>query len=92
MPRGWAEIRTFSPQPYEYLAGLFREAGEPEKANAILYAARERRRGEAWSKVDDYGQARERNWLRWLGMSMLKWTIGYGFGGRYFRVLGGSGA
>jgi hypothetical protein len=84
---------TSSPQPYEYLAHVFREVGEPEKASDILYAARERRR----RQIFDHGRAERRNWrqwlgigtyFRWLGMSLLKWTIGYGLGGRYFRVLG----
>ena len=27
------------------------------------------------------------SFLRWLGFSLLKWTIGYGLGPRYFRAL-----
>jgi hypothetical protein len=64
-----------SPQPYEHLASLFRRAGEPGKANALLYVARERRRSAALSKVE-----------RW-GLQFLRLTIGYGLGNRYFRVL-----
>jgi hypothetical protein len=67
-----------SPQPYEHLAGRFHEAGEPQKANDILYASRERQRRNAWSTKE---------WKRWLGLSLLKITIGYGLGNRYFRVL-----
>jgi hypothetical protein len=69
---------TFSPQPYEQLANWLREAGYPAKANAILYASRKRSRAES---------LRQRQWSRWIGMLLLESTIGYGLGGRYFRVL-----
>ena len=74
-----ARDTTESPQPYEFLARTLREAGEPEKATDILYRARERRRDSL---------RRTGHWLRWLGMSLLNWTIGYGLGGRYLWVLG----
>ena len=77
----------FSPQPYEHLASLFRRAGEPGKANDILYAARERRRRLALSKVDDRGYCKDREVLEGVGLGMLRLTIGYGLGNRYFRVL-----
>jgi hypothetical protein len=63
-----------SPQPYQQLATVFRQAGATDKANDVLYAARERERSEA-------------SGLRWLGLSLLKATIGYGLGARYFRAL-----
>jgi hypothetical protein len=74
-----------SPQPYEHLASLFRRAGEPGKANDLLYEARERRRRAALSKVGTRGH-------RWevfegVGLWFLRSTIGYGLGNRYFRVL-----
>lgn len=73
-----ARHRPFSPQPYEQLAKVLRASGEPDKADDILYAARERqRRG--------YRNDRERR--KWLFMEAQKWTIGYGLGLRYFRVL-----
>src|SRR5262249_11939315 len=65
-----------SPQPYEHLARRFREAGEPDKSNEILYAARERRRRKAWSRVDDYGRAKRRELLRALGLWALRATTG----------------
>jgi hypothetical protein len=77
----------FSPQPYEQLARFFRQAGEPGKADDILYEARNRRRRRALSKVDDHGHAKKRNLRQGLGLSVLCWTIGYGLGDRYFRVL-----
>jgi len=49
-----------------------------EKANDVLYAGRELARANAW---------RNRALGLWLGLSLLKWTIGYGLGARYFRVL-----
>ena len=80
-----------SPQPYEHLAHRFREAGEPYKATDVLYAARERRRRKAWSTVGDFGHANRREWLKTLGLalglSVLRRTIGYGLGNRYFHVL-----
>ena len=67
--RGTAE--EYSPQPYRMLAKLFREAGYPSKANAILYAARCRERDEAEN-------LQHRIWLWFLWGS-----IGFGIG-RYF--------
>jgi uncharacterized protein YjbI with pentapeptide repeats len=74
-PHGWLErSRSHSPQPYTQLAKVFRAAGEPAKADRILYASRERARRSA------------KSW-RWLGLSLLKITIGYGLGARYFWAL-----
>jgi hypothetical protein len=67
--------RDASPQPYEQLAATFRKAGDPTRADDVLYAGRERVRKSAW---------RRGSRLRWLGLSVLKWTIGYGIGLRYF--------
>jgi hypothetical protein len=76
---GWLKRNeTFSPQPYEHLANWLREAGDPAKANAILYASRRR------SRIASRTQGQ---WSRWAGMLLLETTIGYGLGGRYFRVL-----
>jgi hypothetical protein len=69
-----AHEASASPQPYQHLAALFREAGAYEKANDILYAGRERVRSEATG-------------LRWLWLWLLKVTIGYGIGTGYFRAL-----
>ncbi|MDO8550028.1 MAG: hypothetical protein Q7S39_07765, partial [Ignavibacteria bacterium] len=73
-----AKDKSYSPQPYHQLAGILNKMGYPEKANAVLYAAKNREK-------DDAKQSKL--WLRWFGLSILKWTIGYGFGGRYFRSL-----
>jgi hypothetical protein len=79
--------RGASSQPYEYLASRLGEAGQPYEAADILYAARERQRHKAWLTVDDHGNRKRREWLRALGLWMLRATIGYGLGNRYFRVL-----
>jgi hypothetical protein len=53
---------------------VLRKAGEPAKAADVLYAGRERARQMA-------------SGLRYIGLTLLKWTIGYGLGLRYFRCL-----
>ena len=65
---------NYSAQPYEQLAAVFRAAGEGTKATEVLYAGRQRDRAKAGG-------------LRWLGLSLLNWTMGYGLGLRYFRAL-----
>lgn len=62
---------TFSPQPYRQLAGLLQSNGQKLKADQVLYAGleRERRESSFWPKV---------------GFTMLKVTVGYGIGFRYF--------
>lgn len=75
---------TSSPQPYQMIARLLREAGFPSKANDVLYAGRER------ARVIALENARENpsGWWRWIGMSLLNWSFGYGLGWRYFWALG----
>ena len=75
--------KTFSPQPYENLANVLRGLGYPAKANSILYAARERTRYELRKRR----KSKPHECLRWIGMTLLKYTIGYGLGTGYFRVL-----
>jgi hypothetical protein len=80
-PRTWfiqwlEKDRIFSKQPYHQLASVLRSMGHPETADAVLYAAKERERRDSgrWTP-------------KWWGMSLLKWTIGYGYGYRYFYAL-----
>jgi hypothetical protein len=81
----WLERdKTFSPQPYEQLANVLRESGYSSKANAILYAARQRSRTAAWERR----KGKPLELLRWIGLTFLQYTIGYGLGARYFWVLG----
>lgn len=68
----------YSPQPYEYLASVQRQGGQSEKANRILYAGRERVRAAAGAAGVFH---------RWLGLTLMKWSIGYGIGYGYFRAL-----
>ena len=77
---GWfidwlARDESYSPQPYEQLAAVLRNAGHRDKAGDILYAGRERERETATA-------------LRWWGMTFLNYAIGYGYGYRYFYSLG----
>ena len=58
--------KKYSPQPYEHLASILRKTGHKEKANAVLYAAREDERREATG-------------LDWLSLTLLKVFIGYGY-------------
>jgi hypothetical protein len=50
-------------------------AGDTQKANEILYESRERKRREV------------ANGSRWWEMTLLKSTMGYGYGTGYFRSL-----
>jgi hypothetical protein len=70
---------SYNPQPYEHLAAVLRKAGEPTEANRILYDSRERDREAAWEQND---------YARWLLLTLLKWSIGYGLGLGYFRAVG----
>ena len=81
----------YSPQPSEHLASVLRQAGHPEKANLILYASRERARERAGGLAADWSIRHPlrslRRISRWIGLSLLKWSIGYGIGDRYFRAI-----
>ncbi len=76
-----AKDRSFSPQPYQQLAEVFRAAGQTGKAHDVLYAGRERERRAA------EGVCWWTSGLKWWGMGLLKVTIGYGLGHRYFWAL-----
>jgi hypothetical protein len=79
---GWlAKDRSFSPQPYQQLAEVFRAAGQTGKAHDVLYARRERERRAA------AGATWWTSGWKWWGMFLLMITIGYGLGHRYFRAL-----
>jgi len=70
----YATRPVFATEP----AKVFREMGFPRKAEDILYAARAEERSLAWVR---------REYLRWLGLSILQVTVGYGIGAHAFRVL-----
>ena len=64
-------------QPYEQCAKVLREAGQPGKANAVLFAGKVRERKEAW----------KHNKWRWLGLWVLQASIGHGLGAYMFMSL-----
>lgn len=66
-----AKDQDYSRQPYRHLADLLRAAGDDGMANSIIYASRERLREQSEGRT-------------WLGLTVLKYTIGYGLGYRYF--------
>jgi hypothetical protein len=70
--------QPYSPQPYEQCARVLREAGQTDKANAVLYAGKNRERRElTWR-----GSIARKSWLT------LMWlTMGYGLGWRYICSL-----
>ena len=67
--------QVYSPQPYEQLAKVLREIGYPGKADTVLFESKKR----AQQKAMEDGE----RW-RWLGMCLLRCTIGFGLGRRYF--------
>lgn len=80
----WLERdKTFSPQPYEYLAKVLSDGGFPSKANDVRHAARVRSRKEALVS----NKHKKPEYWRWFGLLLLQSTIGFGLGTRYFRVL-----
>ena len=90
--RNWLDRdTTYTPQPYEQLAVVFRSAAEPEKAHEVMFASRERARrlAKVERTIDNlpgFGLWKVPGW-RYFGLTILKWTIGYGLGYRYFWSL-----
>ena len=72
------KLAKYTPQPYTQCAKVLREFGQPEKANKVLFAGKEEER-KAARHQNDFG--------RWIWLSALKWTIGYGIGIKYFQSL-----
>ena len=73
-----ARDEPYTPQSYEQLANVLHRMGHREEANDVLYAGRERARAVAFEDGDYWS---------WAGQTTLKYSIGYGFGGRYFRSV-----
>jgi hypothetical protein len=84
--RWLAKDQTYSPQPYEQLASVLRKSGEPAMASYVLYEGREMARRAAWFKWR-YFRGGRIELFRFIGMTLLKSTIGYGLGLLYFRSL-----
>lgn len=79
-PANWyvewlARDPSYTPQPYQQLAHVFHGMGKHAHAEEVLYASRERERKEGARR------------LRSVGLWLLKTTIGYGLGARYWRSL-----
>lgn len=71
-----AKDKSYSLQPYLHLAGILRSAGYVDTASDILYERHERQRKDP-----------KLSWDKWLLLTLLKVTIGYGYGFRYFGVF-----
>jgi hypothetical protein len=52
--------------------------GDPDRADAMLYAARDRELAQNWQEGEYWGAA---------GLGLLKITIGYGLGSGFFLIL-----
>jgi uncharacterized protein YjbI with pentapeptide repeats len=61
-----AKLDRYAPQPYEQLASVVQSKGDTTLARSIRYRGRERQRAEA-------------DGLNWLGLTTLKFVIGYGY-------------
>ncbi len=61
-----AKDESYTAQPYRQLAAVLQKAGLARKARHILYAAKEQERIRA-------------DGIRWLGLSILNYTMGYGY-------------
>ncbi|UVC19416.1 hypothetical protein IHQ72_35805 (plasmid) [Mesorhizobium onobrychidis] len=84
--------RHFAPQSYQQLASVLRTSGAPGRADAVLYAGRDRERAEAWTRGKCSNPFEEWPWLRgecWkaAGLALLKVLIGYGIGSGLFLVF-----
>jgi hypothetical protein len=82
----------FAPQPYRQLASVLRTIGDPDRADAVLSAARDRERTEAWTKGECSNPFKDWPWQRsecWraTGLWLLMVLIGYGIGGGLFLVF-----
>lgn len=73
--RRWLARSVYSAQAYQRLADYLRRNGRIEDANDILFAGRERYRTEHASP------------LEWVGLTLLKTIIGYGYGHKIFYSL-----
>jgi cytoskeletal protein CcmA (bactofilin family) len=71
-------IDQYKPQPYKKCAEFLREAGYPDRADQILFSGRQRQRRDAW---------KNEKYLTWAGLSLLRWSIGYGIGKFTFLAL-----
>jgi hypothetical protein len=72
-----AKDQSDSPQPYQQLAAVLHQMGADDDADNVLYTRR-----------DNYDRHADRaDWWTRGSLVFLKYTIGYGIGTGYFRVL-----
>ena len=72
----WLDRDTsFSLQPYQQLATVLRAAGKSTSADEVLFAGKNRERGET------------KNWAAYIRLTVIRWVIGYGIGIYTFLVL-----
>jgi cytoskeletal protein CcmA (bactofilin family) len=68
----WIEKQKYySPQPYEQLGKVLREAGYKNKANDILFEGKKRER------------SKTKSWLAWLNLTSQYYSVGFGYRYRY---------
>ncbi|MEE9214116.1 MAG: hypothetical protein V3U54_04860 [Thermodesulfobacteriota bacterium] len=73
--REWLEKQNdYSPQPYEQLGKVLREAGYKTKANDILFEGKKRERREALTWP---------TWLTWFNLTLQHIFVGYGYRFRF---------
>jgi hypothetical protein len=68
--RWWLPRNSFSPQPYEQLAAVYRRRGDELAARTVAIGKQRARR------------AQIQGWARWPSVvwsALLRWTIGYGY-------------
>ena len=70
-----ARDKTFSLQPYHQLSTVLRAAGKSASADEVLFAGKNRERGET------------KNLIAYIGLTVVQWTIGYAIGAYIFLVL-----
>jgi hypothetical protein len=72
-PKWLAKQATYSPQPYEQLAGILQKMGHKDEAEDILYAGKDR-------------ELSQSSGFDWVGLFLLKIFIGYGY--RIYYAIG----
>ena len=65
--KNWLGMQTvYTPGPYQQLAAVLREQGQPDTADDVLYAAKEKERSQSSA-------------MRYIEATANKWFIGYGY-------------
>jgi hypothetical protein len=70
---------------YTKFAKIMLDLGHKDMADEIMYKAKEKERSEVWNQIKKH---KVKATSRWIYLSLLDWSIGYGFGWRYFKALG----